>query len=66
MITNRYNLVRNPLALNIASILAGILGVTFTLTNLTLPGLTFDSLSVFSAIIAVLKNKKERFNLINK
>ena len=62
MISDRIKLAKNPLALNLASIIAGVLGVTFTFT---LPGITFDSLSVFSVIIAVLMNKK-RFDLIKK
>ena len=49
-----------PLFFHAISIFAGTLGITFTLISHSLPALTFDSVSLFSALIAVLKEKKSK------
>lgn len=47
-----------PFIFHVISIFAGTLGITFTLISHSLPALTFDSVSLFSALIAVFKDKK--------
>ena len=48
----------DPFIFHVISIFTGSLGITFTLTNLSLHALTFDSISLFSAVFAVFKGKK--------
>ena len=46
-----------PLIFQVISIFSGSLGITFTLTNLSIPALTFDSISLFSAVLSAFRGK---------
>lgn len=47
----------NPFLFHLISICAGTLGVWFTIFNRNIPALIFDTASVASAVVAVLKEK---------
>jgi len=58
MQTDKRRKLTDPLIFHVISIFTGSLGITFTLTNLSIHALTFDSISLFSAVLSVFNRKK--------
>ena len=60
---HRYAL-KNLVVLHLISIFAGITVIIFTLASVTLFALIFDLLSVFVAIIVVLKEERKKAEIL--